>query len=130
MCGRVLPNLLKLRTFGCRVHIRPMTARYGRLAPNTRTGIFLGYSCSLKIVYYCDVGSLLVKTATHARFDKGMVNDLSEPPPDVQLLHKMSNSGGIVPPNSLNLPVIDLQVSGNPFNCTLGFEIKECRICR
>ena len=89
------------------------------------------------------VCSRKAKTASHARFDKGMVNNLLEPPPDAQLLHNMSNSGGIVPPNSLNLPVIDLQVSGNPFNCldaitqsvigehpTLGFEIKECRICR
>jgi hypothetical protein len=55
----------------------------------------------------------------------------------------MSNSGGIFPPNSRNLPVIDLQVSGDPFNCldaiiqsvigehpTIGFEIKECHIRR
>ena len=141
MCGGVLPNLSKLRTFGCRVHVRPTTARYGRLVPNTRTGIFLGYSRSLKILYYFDVGSSLVKTATHARFDEGM-NDLTEPPPNARLLHDMSNSGG-VPPDTLDLPVIDLQVSDDPFNRldtvtqpiigehpTLGFEIKECHIRR
>jgi hypothetical protein len=100
MCGRVLPSLSELRTFGYWVHVRPTTARYGRLVPNTRTVIFLGYSCSLKTVYYFDVGSSIVKMATHARFNKGM-NDLSEPRPDAWLLHNMSNSGGIVPPDSL-----------------------------
>jgi hypothetical protein len=27
MCGAPLPNLAKLRTFGCRIHVRPTTAR-------------------------------------------------------------------------------------------------------
>ena len=139
MCGGVLPNLSKLRTFGCRVHVRLTTARYGRLVHNTCTGIFLGYSRSLKILYYFDVGSSLVKTATHARFDEGM-NDLSEPPPNAKLLRDMSNSNGI-PPDTLDMPTIDLQVSDDPFNRldeitqpvigdhpTLGFEISECHI--
>ena len=40
MCGSKLPNLSKLRTFGCRVHVRPTTARYGKVVPNSRLGIF------------------------------------------------------------------------------------------
>ena len=71
MCGTELPDLSKLRTFGCRVHVRPTTARTGKLVPNSRLGIFLGYSRSLKVLYYYDVGSAIVKTATHARFDEG-----------------------------------------------------------
>ncbi|KAI2492024.1 hypothetical protein MHU86_22520 [Fragilaria crotonensis] len=39
MCGAPLPNLAKLRTFGCRIHVRP-NARYGRVVPNSRLGIF------------------------------------------------------------------------------------------
>ncbi|KAI2512028.1 aspartic-type endopeptidase [Fragilaria crotonensis] len=42
MCGAPLPNLAKLRTFGCRIHVRPTTARYGRVVPNSRLGIFSG----------------------------------------------------------------------------------------
>ena len=40
MCGSKLPNLSKLRTFGCHVHVRPTTARCGKLVPNSRLGIF------------------------------------------------------------------------------------------
>jgi hypothetical protein len=40
-----------LRTFGCRVHVRPTTACYGRMVPNSRLGIFLGYSRTLSVLY-------------------------------------------------------------------------------
>ena len=40
MCGTELPNLSKLRTFGCRVHVRPTTMRYGKVVPNSRLGFF------------------------------------------------------------------------------------------
>jgi hypothetical protein len=73
-----------LRTFGCRVHMRPTTARYGRMVPNSRLGIFLGYSRTLSVLYYFGVESALVKTATHARFDEGM-NDLKDVPPTLML---------------------------------------------
>ena len=77
MCGAPLPNLAKLRTFGCQIHVRPTTARYGRVVPNSRLGVFLGYSRSLKVMYCFDLGSSTVKTATHARFDEGSaMNDL------------------------------------------------------
>lgn len=42
MCGTELPNLSKLRTVGCRVHVRPTTMRYGKVAPKSRLGIFFG----------------------------------------------------------------------------------------
>ncbi|KAI2490688.1 Reverse transcriptase (RNA-dependent DNA polymerase) [Fragilaria crotonensis] len=139
MCGAPLPNLAKLRTFGCRIHVRPTTARYGRVVPNSRLGIFLGYSRSLKVMYYFDLGSSTVKTATHARFDEGM-NDLDEPPPNVKLLRNLAD-GGVVDPDRLDLPPFDLDVSDDPFDrldelsppitCehpSLGFEIKECHI--
>jgi Reverse transcriptase (RNA-dependent DNA polymerase)/GAG-pre-integrase domain len=140
MCGSDLPNLSKLRTFGCRVHVRPTTARYGKLVPNSRLGIFLGYSRSLKVMYYYDLESAIVKTATHARFDEGM-NDLSiTPPPNVQILRQMNNDGTIAP-DSIDLSPLDLSVSDDPFDrldelspsiiCdhpTLGFEVSECHI--
>ncbi|KAI2495082.1 hypothetical protein MHU86_19437 [Fragilaria crotonensis] len=138
MCGAPLPNLAKLRTFGCRI-VRPTTARYGRVVPNSRLGVFLGYSRSLKIMYYFDLGSSTVKTATHARFDEGM-NDLDEPPPNVKHLRNLANDG-VINPDRLDLPPINLEVSDDPFErldelspsvtCEhphLGFEIQECHI--
>ena len=44
------------------------------------TWYFLGYSRSLKVLYYYDMDSALVKTATQARFDEGM-NDLVDTSP-------------------------------------------------
>jgi hypothetical protein len=139
MCGAPLPNLARLRTFGCRIHVRPTTARYGRVVPNSRLGVFLGYSRSLKIMYYFDLGSSTVKTATHARFDEGM-NDLDEPPPNVKILQNLA-SDGVINPDRLSLPPINLDVSDDPFerldelshpitceHTCLGFEIKECHI--
>ncbi|MFY8200141.1 MAG: hypothetical protein ACOVLE_05695, partial [Pirellula staleyi] len=139
MCGASLPNLAKLRTFGCRLHVRPTTTRYGRVVPNSRLGIFLGYSRSLKVMYYFDLGSSTVKTATHARFDEGM-NDLDEPPPNVKLLRTLAD-GGVISPDRLDLPPLNLEVSDDPFDrldelsptitCEhpcLGFEIEECHI--
>jgi hypothetical protein len=86
MCGAPLPNLSRFRTFGCRVYIRPTTtSRSGWVVPNSRTGVFLGYSRTLKVMYNYDLDSAIVETATHARLDKGM-NDLMEPPPNACLL--------------------------------------------
>ena len=140
MCGSDLPNLSKLRTFGCRVHVRPTTARYDKLVPNSRLGIFMGYSRSLKVLYYYDLESAMVKTATHARFDEGM-NDLSDNlPPNVRILKQLNKDG---PPDldDLDLSPLDLSISDDPFDrldeltpaiiCehpTLGFEIAECHI--
>ena len=140
MCGTELPNLSKLRTFGCRVHVRPTTMRYGKLVPNSRLGIFLGYSRTLKVLYYYDLESSMVKTATHARFDEGM-NDLSsEAPPNVQTLRQLNNDRSI-DPDRINLSPLNLSVSDDPFDhldelsptiacdhTTLGFEISECHI--
>lgn len=140
MCGGELPDLSKLRTFGCRVHVRPTTSRYGRVVPNSRLGIFLGYSRTLKVLYYYDLTSTVVKTATHARFDEGM-NDLHhDAPPDVLALRHLSLDGAISIDRPLLSP-LNLEVSDDPFNrldtvtqlikCdhpTLGFEITACHI--
>ena len=140
MCGSELPNLSKLRTFGCRVHVRPTTARYGKVVPNSRLGIFLGYSRTLKVLYYYDLESAIVKMATHARFDEGMNDLVDTAPPNVQVLRQLNNEGSVIPDN-VDMSPLDLAVSDDPFDrlneltpaivCehpTLGFEISECHI--
>ena len=139
LCGGESPDLSKLRTFGCRVHVRPTTARYGRVVPNSRLGIFLGYSRTLRVLYYYDLDSSLVKTATHARFDEGM-NDLTDAPPNVQALRLLSTDGVIRADRPVLSP-LNLEITDDPFNrldsitqsikCdhpTLGFEITACHI--
>jgi hypothetical protein len=49
-----------------------------------------------------NLGSLTVKTATHARFDAGM-NGLDEPPPNAKLLLNLADIG-VVNPDCLDPP--------------------------
>ena len=74
-----------IRTFGCRVWVRPPGRRPAKLIPNSRKGVFLGYvpNTTQNILWY-DVETSRIKIATHARFDEGM-NDLpvTELPPNV-----------------------------------------------
>ena len=140
MCGTELPNLSKLRTFGCRMHVRPTTMRYGKVVPNSRLGIFLGYSRTLKVLYYFDLEISMVKTATHARFDEDINNLSAETPPNVQLLRQLNNDGSLAP-DRVNQSPLNLSISDDPFDhldelspaiaCdhpALGFEISECHI--
>ena len=78
-------NLSNLRTFGCRVWVRPSTKRVAKLIPNSKKGIFLGYvPYTTRNILWYDLETSKVKIATHARFDEGM-NDLpiSDIPPNV-----------------------------------------------
>jgi len=81
-------DLSALRTFGCRVWVRPPGRRSAKLIPNSREGIFLGFipNTDKNIIWY-DTEPHVVKIAKHVRFDEGM-NDL---PPD------------LVPPNVVHL---------------------------
>jgi hypothetical protein len=68
------------------------------------------------------------------------MNDLDEPPPNVKLLRHLADDG-VVNPDRLDLPLLNLEVSDDPFerldelsppiSCehpNLGFEIEECHI--
>ena len=83
-----------LRTFGCRVWVRPVGGRSSKYKTNSRKGTFLGYTphTTRNIIWY-DGETDRIKIASHARFDEGM-NDLpiSEIPPNVQQLQR-SNDG-------------------------------------
>lgn len=83
------PDVSRLRIFGCRVYIRPPGRRISKLNRHVIKGIFLGYTATLKQIYYLEDGTGKVKIASHARFDEGM-NDLSlsELPPFAHHLRK------------------------------------------
>ena len=83
-----------LRTFGCRVWVRPAQGRTAKYIPNSRKGIFLGYvpHTTRNIIWY-DTENHRVKIASHARFDEGM-NDLpvTQIPPNVQQLQRSDDN--------------------------------------
>jgi hypothetical protein len=83
-------KLSDLRTFGCRVWVKPPGKRKGRLLRHARKGTFLGYMPhTTKNILYFDLESKRVKIAYHARFDEGM-NDLpvDSVPPNVLYLQR------------------------------------------
>jgi hypothetical protein len=109
-------NFHDLRTFGCRVWIRPPGKRKGKLQPHAHKGIFLGYlEHTLKNILWFDLETKLVKIAFHARFDEGM-NDLPAPlvPPNVQHLQRTQNDQPI-PADSSDLTATSLTFVDTPF---------------
>ncbi len=133
------PNLKgRLRTFGCRVFARKSGGRTAKLSvEHSRPGIFLGYTGTMQSILYYDIRSDTVTTATHARFDEGMSDEI-DPPPNVQQLRVAQ--GRPVPKDAREIPGIDLEVTTKPFRdlakielniegCEdehFGFEIRDC----
>jgi hypothetical protein len=83
-------DLSDLRTFGCRVWVRPPGKRKAKFKNVSKKGIFLGYvPYTTRNILWYDMETHRVKIAAHARFDEGM-NDLpiSAIPPNVQHLQR------------------------------------------
>jgi len=85
ICTGKKPNLGLLHTFGCHIYALPPCQRSAKLVTDTRTGIFLGYTSTMKNVHYYDISSGQVKTAQHVSFDEAM-HDLNDKPPNACLL--------------------------------------------
>ena len=92
-------NFSNIRTFGCRVWVRPPGSRSAKLKPNLRKGIFLGYvPCTTRNILWYDLETSKIKIATHACFDKGMNNlPITDMPPNVAHLVQTSDSENIQP---------------------------------
>ena len=82
------PDLSLLRVFGCRLYALPARPRRpDKALSDSRTGIFLGFTKTMRNVLYYDTVSELVKTTQHCAFDEAM-NDLAhgKKPPNARLL--------------------------------------------
>ena len=77
------PNLSRIRTFGCRVWVKG--EKEHKLDVNVKKGIFLGYTRTLKKIYYLDTETQKINHAYHARFDETM-QDVANPPPNARRL--------------------------------------------
>ncbi|KAG7369949.1 GAG-pre-integrase domain containing protein [Nitzschia inconspicua] len=120
-----LEDFAALRTFGCRVWVRPTTKRPGKYVVHSRKGIFLGYlpDTTKNIVWY-DIETQVVKIAKHAQFDEGM-NDLpiESIPPNVQYLLR-SLDGQRFPSESSNTTLDSFTFTDQPFTWTIDKSFK------
>jgi len=114
-------DLSALRTFGCRVWVRPPGRRSAKLIPNSHKGIFLGFMPNTdKNVIWCDTETHVVKITKHVRFDEGM-NDLPPDllvPPNVVHLQRAQN-GEHLPAETEETSVDQFAFHLNPFSCTM-----------
>ena len=140
ICSGQRFSLQGLRVFGCRVYVRVPGTRKAKLDDHVSEGIFLGYTETMKNIYWYDNKTGEVKIASHVRFDEGMV-DLPDPPPNVKLLQRVEHDNVLPDLGELNLSPIDLDVDTSPFRdlqtvtitnlCdhpTFGFVVDECHL--
>ena len=66
------PDLSTVRILGCAVYVRPPGLRPSKLDLHSNLGRFLGYTATMKQIYYLDHRTNRVKTATHINYDEGM----------------------------------------------------------
>ena len=115
----MLPNSARihnLKTFGCRVWVRPPGKRKTKLIPNSRKGIFLGYvPYTMRNMLWFDPETSRVKIANHARYDEGY-NDLpaSQIPPNVIHLQRTDN-GNAPEADTIKIAASDLEFYISPF---------------
>lgn len=110
--GGLKPNLRHLRVFGCRVYAMPTHTRKDCLVSDSRVGIFLGFTKTMKNILYYDTDTETVKEAQHVTFDESM-NDLDVKPPNARLLDGIRDQD----PDVLNIdvPLPNLDVSTRAF---------------
>jgi len=113
-------DLSVLCTFGCRVWVRPLGRQSGKLIPNSRKGIFLGFipNTDKNVIWY-DTKTHVVKIAKHVQFDEGM-NDFPPNlvPPNVVHLQRTQN-GEPLPAEAEETSVDQFTFHLNPFSYTM-----------
>ena len=113
-------NLKELRTFGCRVWVKPPQRRSAKFKKHSIKGIFLGYlPNTTKNILWFDPNTQRVKIAKHARFDEGM-NDLpfEDIPPNVQHLQRIQ-MGQPIPADTEDTTIDEFAFFTNPFSNTI-----------
>ena len=141
--GNTRPNISKLRTFGCRVYVKTPTRKSHKLDwDKVAKGLFLGYTGTMSQIYYFDLRTKRIKTATHVKYDEGMTDlEMKDKPPNALHLTNartklvpLLNDIEVPPPTELSLEVMqspfpDLQTVTLPIKCNndnLGIELDEC----
>ena len=121
-------NFSNLRTFGCRVWVRPPRGRRAKYRPNSKKGIFLGYMPhTTRNMMWHDPETNRIKIATHARFDEGMNDlDINSIPPNVQQLQRSDD--GVRPekdPKEITVDELEFFVTPFPETVTKQITVKD-----
>jgi GTP cyclohydrolase I len=110
-CGT---DISSLRTFGCRVWVRPPGGRDRKVIGNARVGHFLGYARMNSICVYIDEITKEVKELSNLCFDE-LFSDVSPPPPNTVVLRLLSNGHlPTTPPDEIMLTEDLLSVLFHP----------------
>jgi hypothetical protein len=117
------PDLSRLRVFGCDVLICPPGRRPSKLDTHAIRGRFLGYTSTLKQIYYLEYNTSKVKVAANIRFDEGMSNvPLEKLPPYVLQIRRALGQSTPLPSDTddyINTPDdIDILTSKELFPVT------------
>jgi hypothetical protein len=117
------PDLSKLRVFGSNVYIRPPGRRPSKLEPHAIQGRFLGYTSTLKQIYYLENNTNKIKIAAHARFDEGMSSvPLDQLPPfATQLRRSLGQAVHIRDDSDIGDPG-DLDIMASPSQFPVTFQ--------
>jgi hypothetical protein len=109
-------DLTGLRTFGCRVWVRPPGQRKGRLHNHAKRGIFLGFlPNTTKNILWFDPETNRMKIAFHVRFDEGMNDlDVKDVPPNVRHLQRIQD-GLPIPADINETAAAPFSVTAHPF---------------
>jgi hypothetical protein len=111
------PDISRLRVFGCEVFIRPPGRRPSKLDIHAIRGRFLGYTSTLKQIYYLEHSSSKIKIAANVRFDEGMSNvPLDKLPPYVLQLRRALGQSTPLPSSSNDYvpPPDDIDILASP----------------
>jgi hypothetical protein len=129
------PNISRLRVFGCDVFVCPPGRRPSKLDIHAIRGRFLGYTSTLKQIYYLEYATSKIKVAANVRFDEGMSTvSLDQLPPDVLQLRRalgQSTPQSLSSDDDTSAPEdIDILTSTDlfPVTFTHEFTIKESDI--
>ena len=123
ICTGKVPDLSFLCVFGCRVYVLPpRPQRPSKLENDPNVGIFLGFSQTVKKIFYYDINSHEVKEGTHVAFDETSFDHQTKTP-NAELLSclRSGEDPSIVFDAEVSIP--DLDVSLSPFIKTEAFQI-------
>jgi hypothetical protein len=122
--GGPIPYLGDLRTFGCRVVVRPPGPRPSKLETHANVGNFLGYTATRTQAHYFDTATKKVKTSAHVRYDEGMC-DSADPSSNARQL--CAALGRPLPAESIDATMpkeLDLVAMSSPFTDLVTLSLK------
>jgi hypothetical protein len=122
--GGPVPHLGDLRTFGCRVVVRPLGPRSSKLEVHANIGNFLGYTATQTQANYIDSKTKKIKMSAHLRYDEGMC-DSDDPSPNAGQLRVAL--GHPLPAESIDAPMptdLDLVAMSSPFTELVTLSLK------